>query len=200
MFSRTASLLWTAAIGTLLVVVAGLAWFNVNGWRSAVIARLFRTYNPPVVVARPSHFEPEVPPGFRASVFASGFSQPRWMAVAPDGDLFVANSAAGDIVVLRTDASGHLSSREVFADHLDLPFGIAFHDDYVYVADTNEVVRFRYDPQTSKRIGGDGEHILELPSLGYNQHWTRSLAFSRDGKTLFISVGSDLMGWTRTDN
>ena len=70
-----------------------------------------------------------------------------------------------------------------------MPFGIAFHDGYVYVANTNEVVRFRYDPETSKRLS-DAEHILDLPGLGYNQHWTRSLAFSGDGKTLCVAVGS----------
>ena len=82
-----------------------------------------------------------------------------------------------------------LESRDTFADHLTLPFGIAFHDEYVYVANTNEVLRFRYDPKTSKRLG-DGEHILDLPGMGYHQHWTRSLAFSPDGRKLFVSVGS----------
>ena len=72
---------------------------------------------------------------------------------------------------------------------MTLPFGIAFHDDYVYVANTNEVLRFRYDPKTSKRLG-DREHVLDLPGMGYHQHWTRSLAFSPDGKKLFVSVGS----------
>ncbi len=187
--SRSASMLRKAAFGILLLIVALLALFNVNGWRATVIDSVFRTYNPPMVVARPPQFEPKVPPGFRASVFASGFTQPRWLAVAPDGDIFVADSAAGQVLVLRTDAAGNLSSREIFADHLDLPFGIAFHDDYVYVANTNEVVRFRYDPLTSKPLGS-AEHILDLPGGGYNQHWTRSLAFSRDGNTLFVSVGS----------
>jgi glucose/arabinose dehydrogenase len=72
---------------------------------------------------------------------------------------------------------------------LKLPFGVAFHGDYVYIANTNEVLRFPYDPETSRRLG-NAEHILDLPGLGYNQHWTRSLAFSRDGKRLFVSVGS----------
>ena len=84
---------------------------------------------------------------------------------------------------------GRAESRDIFADHLNLPFGIAFHDDYVYIANTDEVVRFRYDPKTSKRLG-DSEHILDLPGMGYRQHWTRSLAFSRDGKKLFVSIGS----------
>jgi glucose/arabinose dehydrogenase len=66
------------------------------------------------------------------------------------------------------------------------PFGIAFHDDYVYVANTNEVLGFRYDLESSKRLGS-AEHILDLPGMGYNHHWTRSLAFSPDGpETLYV--------------
>ena len=112
------------------------------------------------------------------------------MAVAPNGDVLVADSGAGKVIVLHdSPVPGANVSRKVFADHLNLPFGIAFHNDYVYVADTNEIVRFRYDPNTSMRLS-DAEHILDLPGLGYNQHWTRSLAFSPDGSELFVSVGS----------
>ena len=124
------------------------------------------------------------------SVFARGFDQPRWLAIAPNGDVFVADSAAGEVIVVH--ARERLSteeSRDVFADHLNLPFGIAFRDNYVYIANTDQVVRFRYDRSTSTRLGG-AEHILDLPGLGYNQHWTRSFAFSQDGQKLFVSVGS----------
>jgi glucose/arabinose dehydrogenase len=176
-----------------LTLAAGLTvilLLNLAGWRARVLARLLRTDNWPVVVSPPTDFQPQVPPGFKVSVFARGFAEPRWLAVAPNGDVFVADSASGAVVVLHDPQShGSALSRETFADHLNLPFGIAFHDDYVYVADTNEVLRFRYDPKTSKRLG-DAEHILDLPGMGYNQHWTRSLAFSSDGKRLFISVGS----------
>jgi glucose/arabinose dehydrogenase len=176
-----------------LIVAAALAVFfllNIGGWRARIRARLLRTENWPVIVSPPADFQPQVPAGFKVSVFARGFSQPRWLAVAPDGDLFVADSAIGEVVVLRDPRrQGSAQSREIFADHLKLPFGIAFHDGYVYVADTDEVVRFRYDPKTSKRLG-DAEHILDLPGLGYNQHWTRSLAFSGDGQKLFVSIGS----------
>jgi glucose/arabinose dehydrogenase len=124
------------------------------------------------------------------SIFASQFQSPRWLAAAPNGDVFVADSDAGQIVILHPrppfDAE---ATRNIFADHLALPFGIAIHRDYVFVANTNEVVRFRYDPATSTRRG-PAEHVLDLPGLGYNQHWTRSLAFSRDGARLFVSVGS----------
>jgi glucose/arabinose dehydrogenase len=104
--------------------------------------------------------------------------------------VFVADPAAGAVVVLHDPkAKGYAESRDIFADQLNLPFGIAFHDDFVYIANTNEVLRLRYDPKTSKRLS-DAEHILDLPGMGYHQHWTRSLAFSPDGKKLFVSVGS----------
>jgi glucose/arabinose dehydrogenase len=141
-------------------------------------------------VPPPPNFQPRVPPGFVVTVFATGFVEPRWLAVAPNGDVFVADSAVGEVVILHDpEGRGSAESREIFAGHLNLPFGIAFHDDYVYVANTNEVVRFRYDRKTSKRLA-EAEHVLGLPGLGYNQHWTRSLAFSPDGQRLFVSVGS----------
>jgi glucose/arabinose dehydrogenase len=182
-----------SVITLVLIAIALLAvilLLNIGGWKTRVRARLFRTGNWPVVVSPPANFQPQVPPGFKVSVFAKGFTQPRWLAVAPNGDVFVADSAIGEVVVLHDPQSrGSVQSREIFAGRLNLPFGIAFHDDYVYVANTNEVVRFRYDPKTSQRLG-DAEHVLDLPGMGYNQHWTRSLAFSPDGEKLFISVGS----------
>jgi glucose/arabinose dehydrogenase len=176
-----------------LIIAAALAvilLLNVGGWKMRILARVLRTDNWPVVVSPPANFQPQVPLGFKVSVFARGFTQPRWLAVAPSGDVFVADSAIGEVVVLHDpQRQGSAQSREIFADHLNLPFGIAFHDDYVYVANTNEVLRFRCDPRTSKRLG-DAEHILDLPGMGYHQHWTRSLAFSPDGQRLFVSVGS----------
>jgi glucose/arabinose dehydrogenase len=174
-----------AAVLALVVVL-----FNIGGWRARILARLLRVENQPVIVPPPPNFQPQVPPGFKVSVFVRGFTQPRWLAVAPNGDVFVADSAAGRVVVLHDpQGKGRAESRDIFADRLNLPFGIAFHDEFVFIADTNEVLRFRYDPQTSKRLG-DREHILDLPGRGYHQHWTRSLAFSPDGKKLFVSVGS----------
>jgi glucose/arabinose dehydrogenase len=179
------------ALGLIAIaLLAAILLLNIGGWRTRVLARLLRTDNWPVVVAPPANFQPRVPPGFKVSVFARDFTEPRWLAVAPDGDVLVADSAIGEVVVLRDPQSlGSVQSREIFAAHLNLPFGIVFHQDYVYVANSNEVVRFRYDPKTSKRLG-DAEHILDLPGMGYNQHWTRSLVFSPDGQKLFVSVGS----------
>jgi glucose/arabinose dehydrogenase len=185
---------WQKTIIALLVLVALVfALFslpNLRGYRALLVARLVRTDNWPVVVPLPANFQPQVPPGFKVSVLATGFDQPRWLALAPNGDVFVADSAAGKVIVLHSSASpGGAGSREIFADHLNLPFGIAFRGDYVYVANTNQIVRFRFDSKTSKRLAG-AEPILDLPGMGYNQHWTRSLVFGPDGKELFVSVGS----------
>jgi glucose/arabinose dehydrogenase len=136
----------------------------------------------------PAGFLPTVPAGFRVNVFAAHFKYPRWLTVAPNGDIFLADSGAGEIIVLRDPRnSGGAQEREVFADGMRRPFGIAFHENYVYVGNMNELMRFRYDPKTSKRLG-EREHLMDLPSGGHN---TRSLAFSADGKHLFIGVGSN---------
>jgi glucose/arabinose dehydrogenase len=136
----------------------------------------------------PAGFLPTVPAGFRVNVFAAHFKYPRWLTVAPNGDIFLADSGAGEIIVLRDPRnSGGAQEREVFADGMRRPFGIAFHENYVYVGNMNELMRFHYDPKTSKRLG-EREHLMDLPSGGHN---TRSLAFSADGKHLFIGVGSN---------
>ena len=173
-----------------LCAVVAILGSNVRGWRARLVSRITRVDNGPVVVSPPAGFIPRVPDGFRVSVFATGFRSPRWLAVSPAGDVFVADSGAGKVLVLHgVTSEGTARSREVFADHLDLPFGIAFHGDQVYVAETSQLVRFRYDAFSSNRLG-DAEHLLDLPGGGYNQHWTRSLAFSPDGRELFVSVGS----------
>ena len=183
---RTARAVGVIAAAALLVL--GVCWIaNPGGWRARIVARLLRVDNDPVIVALPRGFSPAVPAGFQVSVFAEGLRNPRWLAVAPDGDVFVAESGAGRVTVLRRTQSG-TESRQIFAEGLTLPFGIAFHDDYVYIAATDGVARFRYDPSTSVRLGGF-EHVLALPGGGYNQHWTRSLAFGADGR-LFVSIGS----------
>jgi glucose/arabinose dehydrogenase len=133
-------------------------------------------------------FLPKAPIGFAVSIYAQDFKVPRFLAVAPNGDIFVADTGAGQIVILHDAAhGGGTPQKELFAEKLNRPFGVAFHDDYVYVGNTNEVVRFRYDKQTSKRTG-ELEHILPLPPGG--GHWTRTIAFSKDGSKLYVSVGS----------
>jgi glucose/arabinose dehydrogenase len=144
--------------------------------------------NGPDHVKPPAGFLPTVPAGFHINVFAKDFQYPRFLAVAPNGDIFLADTGAGKVVILRDPQhTGVATQPEVFADGLKRPFGIAFHDDYVYVGNTNEVIRFLYDKQTSKRVG-QPEHVLDLPSGG--GHFTRTLAISKDGQKLYVSVGS----------
>lgn len=144
--------------------------------------------NGPDTLPAPAGFLPKAPSGFQVSVFASGFDEPRWLAVSPAGDIFLADSHAGKVYVLRDPGhTGTATAREVFAEGLNLPFGIAFHEHYVYVGDTDAVLRFKYDPTTSKRLSGP-EKIVDLPA--YGSHWTRTLTFSPDGSKLFIGVGS----------
>jgi len=136
----------------------------------------------------PLGFLPSVPAGFHINIFAKDFKVPRFLAVAPNGDVFLADTGAGKVVVLRDPQhTGGAQQREDFGAGLNRPFGIVFHEDYVYVGNTGEVVRFRYDKLTSKRLG-DAEHVLDLPTGG--GHFTRTLAFSQDGRKLYISVGS----------
>src|SRR6266404_2205143 len=144
--------------------------------------------NAPDKVSPPAGFLPTVPAGFKISIFATGFKRPRWLTVAPNGDIFLADMGAGEIVILRDPQNtGGAQTRENFVTGLTRPFGIAFHDDYVYVGEMKELVRFKYDPKTSKRLG-EAEHLVNLPGGG---HDTRSVAFSKDGKHLFIGVGSE---------
>jgi glucose/arabinose dehydrogenase len=143
------------------------------------------------VIAQPSNAKLYLPKGFTINVFAEGgFVYPRWMALAPNGDVFVADSRANSVLVLRdADADGRAESRFVFSDKLRQPFGMAFWGDWLYVANTDSVVRFRYKPgQTAAE--GEPEKIIELTAGGYNQHWTRNIIFSPDGKKLFVSIGS----------
>jgi glucose/arabinose dehydrogenase len=136
-----------------------------------------------------------VPAGFEVKVFAEGdFQNPRWMIEGPNGDLFLADSRANNVVLLRdANKDGRIDNateRFVFATGLNQPFGLAIQAGWFYIANTSTVVRFKYEVgQTS--LTGVGEKIIDLPGQGYRQHWTRNLLFSRDGRKLFVSVGSE---------
>lgn len=143
--------------------------------------------NAPQEVKRPDGFLPTVPKGFHVNIYAESFKTPRLLTIAPNGDLFVAESGAGRVEVLRDPKHlGSAQERETFAADLRYPFGIAFKDEYVYIGNTDEIVRFRYDPKTSKRLG-ESESLLKVPAGG---HSTRTLAIAPDGKHLLIAVGS----------
>ncbi len=149
--------------------------------------------NGPRVVPRPAGAELQLPPGFKVNVYAEGgeFRRPRWLALAPNGDVFVADHTANSIFILRdANNDGVAETRFTFATNLNLPFGMAFWKDYFYVANTNAVVRFRYKVGQTK-AEGEPEKVADLPGKGYREHWTRNIIFSPDGTKLYATVGSE---------
>lgn len=145
------------------------------------------------IVEQPKGAQLNVPRGFKVNVFAEGnFRNPRWMTLAPNGDVFLADSAANQIIILRdADKDGAISNGErfTFAENLSQPFGMAFNGDWFYVANTDSVVRFKYRNGQTKAEGAP-EKLIALTEGGYNQHWTRNIIFSPDGKKLYVSIGS----------
>lgn len=155
--------------------------------------------NPPKLVPRPEGVLPQAPAGYTVSLFAGGLENPRLLRVAPNGDLFVAESRAGRVTVLRAAAGARkAATTEVFASGLNRPFGIAFYPlgpnpRYVYIGNTNAIVRYPYEAGDTKARGPQEVIVPELPAGGNLRgggHWTRDIAFSRDGRKMFVSVGS----------
>jgi glucose/arabinose dehydrogenase len=154
--------------------------------------------NGPTVVARPTASWPIAPQGFKVELYATALDNPRLLRVAPNGDLFLAESQTGKIKVFRgVSADGKASQVSVFSDQLNLPFGIAFYPagpnpQWLYAGNTDGIVRFPYHNGDLK-ASGPPEHLAELPGGGRLRgggHWTRDLVFSEDGSKLFASVGS----------
>lgn len=143
------------------------------------------------VIPQPADARLTVPRGFKVSVYAEGgFNYPRWMALAPNGDVFVADSRANSIIVLRdTNKDGKADQRWTWSSKLSQPFGMAFHGGWFYVANTDSIVRFSYKSGQTE-ASAEPEQIVELTAGGYNQHWTRNVIFSKDGKRMFVSIGS----------
>jgi len=150
--------------------------------------------NSPSLIAKPADAWPKALPGFKVEQYAGGMDQPREIKTAPNGDFFVAESKIGEVLVFRgLTADGKAQQKEVFATGLRQNFGIAFYPpgnnpQYVYIGNTNSVVRFPYHAGDLKATGPAETIIADLPAGG--GHWTRDLAFSPDGSKLFVSVGS----------
>jgi len=160
--------------------------------------------NVPRLVPRPEGAWPKAPAGFKVEEFAAGLQTPRLLRVAPNGDVFVAESYAGRVRVLRAPAgAGKAEVNEVFASGLNRPFGIAFYPPgpdprYVYVANTDSVVRFPYRAGDLKARAAPETVVPDLPGGGQLRgggHWTRDVVFSKDGRKMYVSVGSLTNVW-----
>ena len=161
---------------------------------------------------------PTAPNGYQVVKFAEGLNSPRWIYEAPNGDIFVSQartasksddseedeearkfdlarnindeSAPNNILLFRdNDGDGIPEFQEVYLSDLNQPFGMLVLGDYFYVANTDGILRFPYDPEASS-IMASGEKILDLPAGGYNNHWTRNIVANADGSKIFVAVGS----------
>ena len=162
--------------------------------------------------------KPIAPAGFTVTKYADGFENPRWMYVTPNGDVLVAETnsnhkliekiggplvgasksnnlsrSADQIALLRdTNKDGIPDMRTVFMtkkNKLNQPFGMVVVGDYLYVANTDAVLRFKYTAgQTT--ITDEGEQIAELVSGKFPRHWTRNIIASQDNTKLYVAVGS----------
>src|SRR5262245_28882055 len=164
------------------------------------------------VVAMPDGHKLTVPAGFNVTLFADKLTLARFMALAPNGDVFLSEPAGrgnGRITILRdADKDGVAELRETFASGLNRPFGLAFWKNYLYVGNNDSVVRFTYKPG---QIAAEGvpEKIADLPASdaaldqdtadrlkiplnqtrGYN-HWTRNVIFNAAGTKMYVTIGS----------
>lgn len=172
--------------------------------------------NYPVTSGWPEGMKPKAPAGFEVVEFARGLDSPRQILVLPNGDVLAAEAttvlkpkpdaaphktrgqaasrAAGtsaDRIILLRDADGDgvAETRAVLVENLNQPFGMAALGGKLYVADTDGLVSFPFKPGET-RIDAAPTRLMDLPAGGYNNHWTRNLLASPDGKTLYVSVGS----------
>ncbi|GAB3974897.1 sorbosone dehydrogenase family protein [Spirosoma terrae] len=168
------------------------------------------------VVGWPAGKTPQAPAGFTVTEYAKGLASPRWMYVAPNGDIFVAEAnterkgvkeivksevsgrknaerteaSANRITLLRdTNKDGKPDVRETFLTGLNQPFGMLVLGNSFYVANTDALWQYPYKEGETK-MSGQGKKILSLPAGGYNNHWTRNILASADGKKIYVSVGS----------
>src|SRR3954471_3186913 len=154
--------------------------------------------NGPSLVSRPKDAWPNAPAGFKVELYASGLENPRELRTAPNGDVFLAESDPGVIKLFRgVTKDGKAERSETFATGLKKPFGIAFYPpgpnpQWIYIGNTDSVVRFPYTNGDLKARGAE-QKIADLPGGGRLRgggHSSRDIAFSKDGKKMYVSVGS----------
>jgi glucose/arabinose dehydrogenase len=152
--------------------------------------------NRSMVLPKPPGAKLRVPAGFEINIFADGLQAPRNMRVAPNGDIFVAETGAGRVRVMRPSADGSKAQTvTVFAQGLNGPFGIQFYPTadaphWLYVAENNRVVRYAYTVGDMRASAEPEVVVKELAPNSRFGHSTRDIAFSLDDKRMFVSVGS----------
>jgi glucose/arabinose dehydrogenase/cytochrome c2 len=149
--------------------------------------------NNPKMIARPADAKLALPPGFAVNAFAADLEGPRRLLTEANGDILVTEMEGGRVSVLHPSADGsHAAGRDVFAGDLSQPYGLALypdssHPEWLYVSETNRVLRYRFH---TGEVHAQGAPEVVIDSLPGGGHHTRDLAFSADGKQLFVAVGS----------
>jgi glucose/arabinose dehydrogenase len=148
----------------------------------------------PLPGSRPANVWPSAPAGFKVELYGAGLENPRTLRTAPNGDIFLAETDPGRIRVFRgLTADGKPEQSAIFVSGLKQPYGLAFYPPgpdplWLYVGSAAQVVRFAYHNGDLK-ASGSPQHIADLPTSWFG-HTTRALEFSRDGKRMFVAVGS----------
>ncbi|MBV9570899.1 MAG: PQQ-dependent sugar dehydrogenase [Alphaproteobacteria bacterium] len=182
-------------IGLAAVLIAGAAHADAPGMKHEIrIPDLPKPYATPAAdnssqtVARPNGWLPQVPKGFTISIFADHLSDPRWMALAPNGDVFLAEPDSNQIVLLRdADHNGRAEKKFMFASGFDRPHGLAFHNGALYVGDLNAVWKLEYRDGATQ--AGARTRVTKQDFGGKGGHGTRNIAFDADG-ALYVAIGS----------
>ena len=144
-------------------------------------------------IKMPEGAKPLLPKGFSVELVASGMENPRIIRVAPNGDIFVADSKANQIRVFRLqEGAAKVEEDVIFATGLHQPYGIAFYPpgpnpEWIYVGNSHSVVRFPYKNGNLKASGEPEVIVDHIPEA---HHWTRDITFSADGSKLYLAVGS----------
>ncbi|WP_025662095.1 sorbosone dehydrogenase family protein [Rhizobium sp. IBUN] len=139
---------------------------------------------------------PIVPKELQIKAFATGLKHPRSIYTMPNGDILAVQSVAPPEASVKrpkdldADGDGVAEVKETFLEHLNSPFGVALVDNDLYVADTDAIVRYPYQPGQT-RITNPGTVLSELPGGPIDHHWTKSLVASDDGRLLYVGVGSN---------
>lgn len=146
---------------------------------------------PPTLIPQPADATIQVPAGFTVTkINTGGYKRGRIAVAAPNGDIFVSDAGDGAVIALRdANRNGTIEDdeRHVFATGLKQPFGLAFQKGALYVAATDQVVRYPYTNGDLKATA-DAVQVTPLPTGP--GHWTRNIAFSPDGRAFYVTVGS----------
>ena len=198
---RLATLALGAALGTAVIAVVGHAQ-NMNketvGQHFQFVASAIPApYATPASAQRstkaeaPSEAKLTLPPGFRANLFATGLDNARWLQIAPNGDILLAEAEANKITLLRdADGDGKAEMKTTFADGFQHPHGMAFANGKFYVADALGIYSFPYKDGDTK-VSGPRTQVTEPGAFGkLGGHWTRNLAVDSKGD-LYVAIGSN---------